>query len=309
MDPLLRLFVVESEAALAAVARANNLNLSNMRHLIGLHVGNGKASHVTGWKRLEQVCWIAKEGGTPVPVPHDRDSFCQHLGHPFLSAKLGKLLNGTLWSHGKLQHALHGWSVVPAPTNAAQQLCVTSHLLHEATPSVHEATPSVASSFTAAGIVKGQAVDIQVWRACGMGELAAATKEAAAHVVTGHAVDAQALAAARQAVAEAEAKRAQTEEKRVALEAEAVSTAERLGVLEANGKELEQQNAELQSEVEKGREQLRSCNMKYEEGLAAASAEVSGLKERIETMARAPAAGNLLKTMEAMRKALAHLIL
>eukprot|EP00962_Isochrysis_galbana_P023031 scaffold6910_cov136-Isochrysis_galbana.AAC.4 len=59
----------------------------------------------------------------------------------------------------------------------------------------------------------------------------------------------------------------------------------------------------LEGVVQEQRGELEGCRAEYERELADATREIDMLKEQVKSMASAPAAGNMLKTMAAMGKA------
>jgi hypothetical protein len=128
VGPDLSLHGIPNEPALLAFSRKHALKTDNVRHLIGCFVGNSRRSpsHVKCWQRLDQLQWIARDDNVDVAVAVSVDlaSFCLRTRglKDCQSARLGKLLRGTLRSNGNKAEHLHGWRLVAAPADAAARL-------------------------------------------------------------------------------------------------------------------------------------------------------------------------------------------
>ena len=251
VDPELRLHTVKDDAALAALAKENGLQVNNLRHLIGLFAGNGSPAHVKRWQRLDQIRWIANEAeASMVPVPADSTSMAGKLG--LGPTRLGRLLRGQLKSNaGKPQLELKGWRVVPPPAGAAEMLAA-GH----------------------AGGDAAAAVGVPVNAAVVGAAVGAAEMEVAAAAAATAAAAAAAAAEARQQVEELETQRDQ----------------------------LLQEKEELEGMVQEQQSELEGRQAEYQRELADATREIDALQEQVKSMASAPAAGNVLKTMAAMGK-------
>lgn len=121
--------MVCGECALRELCESHGLAVRNMRHLVGMFGGNGKARHVSNWTLLSEVRWLQREGAQErVPVVGSLDHFLATVAAerddmPFKKDRLRQLLAGTLTSHKKPTdtYTKYKWRVVPAPPDASRR--------------------------------------------------------------------------------------------------------------------------------------------------------------------------------------------
>ena len=149
--------VINTEAELAALCNAQRppLRVDNMRHLLQLFNGNGRAQHVKGWQRLQDVQWLKRAGCDEfVPVLGGLTYFIETIAAararvdmPFSKKKLAEHLAHAR-KHGPGRRGFLSelkWQVVEPPADAASWLLrvATHHPEQPERPALSDERPAL----------------------------------------------------------------------------------------------------------------------------------------------------------------------